>query len=337
MINKVLSDYQRMTKEAIDLANKVQFTISKPDNLIFAGMGGSGAAGNLIKDILQDDIDVPIEIVKGYDLPNYINENSLVFCTSYSGNTEETLSQFVKAVKKNCSIFCVSSGGKLIEWSKKLNITFVQVPGGYQPRESLPYLFFPLLIAVQKVFKIDLSNNVKEFLDLLNNIDTVSLDNLAVKIKDSFPAIYGPSNFSGALRRIKSQLNENCKIHTKFEELPELNHNEVVAYEIFSNDNITPIFIRDKDEEDVIRRRVEITKDIVSSKVKVLHEIWTYGNSKLAKVMSLVYQGDYLSLKLAELRKVNWEQTKTIDRLKEELKALKVVEKLERELNSMMH
>ncbi|MEM7827581.1 MAG: SIS domain-containing protein, partial [Candidatus Aenigmatarchaeota archaeon] len=158
------------------------------------------------------------------------------------------------------------------------------------------------------------------------------IDKIANDIKDSLIFIYGSTEFSGVLRRIKNELNENSKLIAKVEELPELNHNEIVGYEIFSYPNISVIFLRDVDERIEISKRIEITKNIIRDKVRNINEIWTYGKSKLSKVMSLVYQGAYLSFKLAELKGIDWRRTKTIDRIKQELKSLNTVEKMEKEI-----
>lgn len=320
----------KVCKEAINTADSIKLDMPKPNCIVFAGMGGSGISGNLVKDTV--DLDIPIEISKGYTLPAYANSNSLVVCTSYSGNTEETLSQFVEAVKRKCRIISITSGGKLLEWSKKLGITFIQLPTGYQPRDSLPYLFFSLTACLEKLGLKTFSTDVKEFLELIQKIDLPQIDKIALSIKDSIPVLYGSSGFSGVLRRIKSQLNENSKMFVKFDELPELSHNEVVGYELSSYPNISVIFVRDKHEMKGIAKRVEIIKEILQGKIKEIHELWSYGNSRLAKVMSLVCQGDYLSFKIAEIKNINREQTKTIDKVKQELRSLNTIETLEREL-----
>lgn len=331
-MNGILKNYVNTCREAIKIAEDVKLNIPKPIHIVFTGMGGSGISGNLVKDIVKDDITEPIDVSKGYSLPGFAKENSLVVCTSYSGNTEETLSQFVEALKRKCSIISIGSGGKLLEWSKRFNVPFVQVPSGYHPRETIPYLFFPLITCIQKLFQVDFSKDIEEFLELVPKINLADIDRIASDIKNTIPVIYGPSSFLGVLRRIKSELNENSKMHAKFEELPELSHNEVVGYELFESPQLSVIFLREQDEPPVISRRIETIKEIVTGKVGSFHDMWTYGNSKLAKVLSLVYQGDYLSFKLAELRNVDWKQTKTIDRVKESLKELGTVEKLEREL-----
>ncbi|MBI1978844.1 MAG: bifunctional phosphoglucose/phosphomannose isomerase [Candidatus Aenigmarchaeota archaeon] len=331
-MNEILKDYVRVCREAIEIAEDIKLDMPEPSHMVFTGMGGSGISGNLVKDIVKDDITQPIDVSKGYNLPGFAKEGSLVVCTSYSGNTEETLSQFVEALKRKCHIISIGSGGKLLEWSKRFGVPFIQVPSGYQPRESIPYLFFPLIMCMQKIFKVDFSRDIEEFLSVVPTINLADIDKIASAVKDTMPVIYGPSGFLGVMRRTKSELNENSKMHAKFEELPELSHNEVVGYELFEYPNLSVIFMRDHDELPVMSKRIEIVKDIIKGKVGSFHDIWAYGNSKLAKILSLVYQGDYLSFKLAELRNVDWKTTKTIDKVKESLKELGTVEKLEKEL-----
>lgn len=325
-------DIDEIYRLAADTANDFKLDIPRPNKIIFGGMGGSGISGNLVKDIVSDSLDIPIEVTKGYDLPAYADSDTLFICTSYSGNTEETLTQFVKALKRGCFIVSITSGGKLLEWSKKLNVPCIQVPPDYQPRDAIPFLFFGLVKCMEKLGLGKFSDDIKEFLELMPTIDLNRIEKLATDIKDSIPVIYGSSEFSGALRRIKSEINENGKMLAKFEEIPEINHNEVVGYEISSYPNVAVIFIRDNDERPEVSKRIEITKEIVGDKVSQIHEIWSYGKSKLAKVMSLVYQGDRLSFKLAEIKNINREQVKTIDKVKHDLKVLQTVERLEKEL-----
>ncbi|MEM7827324.1 MAG: SIS domain-containing protein, partial [Candidatus Aenigmatarchaeota archaeon] len=211
-MSNTIQNYRKICDEAIQLANTIKLNFSNPERIIFAGMGGSGIAGNLVKDVAN--LDIPIEVSKGYTLPSLTNSNSLVVCISYSGNTEETLYQFVEAVKRKCAIFSISSGGKLLEWSKKLDIPFVQLPSGYEPREALPYLFFSALSILEKLNLKDYSSGKNEFLNLMEKIDLKRIDKIANDIKDSLIFIYGSTEFSGVLRRIKNELNENSKLRS---------------------------------------------------------------------------------------------------------------------------
>ncbi len=328
-------DYVKTCQEAISLADSIKLILSKPRNIIFAGMGGSGISSNLIKDILADSLEIPIEISKSYTLPAYANSETLFICTSYSGNTEETLKQFVEALKKKCSIISITSGGKLLEWSRRFNVPVVKLPEGLYPRDSLPYQFFSLIGVLENLNIWEFSEGKREFIELLPTIDLTKIDSIAQSIKHTLPILYGSSDFSGVLRRIKSQLNENSKMVAKFDEIPELNHNEVVGFEAYSYPYLSAIFLQDRNSAPEISKRVEITKEILKGRVTEIHEIWSYGISRLARVMTLVYQGDYLSVKLAEINNVNRGETKTIDKVKQDIKSLNTVEMLERELETL--
>ncbi len=327
----VVIDYKRMCEEALQLTDGLELAPFKPHNIVFAGMGGSGISGDLVKDIATD-VGVPIGVSKDYTLPPYADSETLFVCTSYSGNTEETLTQFVEAYKRGCRIVAITSGGKLLEWSQRLNIPVVKLPTGYLPRDSLPYLFFSVTGCMEKM-GIGNYDGTREFMELLPTIDLQPVNNIADSVKGSpILTFYGPSKFSGVLKRVKSQINENAKMIARAEELPELNHNEVVAYEVHGYPELPVIFLQDRDEGREMTERVRFTRKTVGGNT---YDIWTHGSSILAKVMSLVYQGDHLSFKLAEIRGINREQIKTIDGIKNELERLNTVATLEKELESM--
>ena len=141
----------KLYSEAAKLADKIQVNYLKPDNIIVAGMGGSAIGGDLLKDWVRDKTTVPIEVNREYHLPAYAGKKTLVLITSYSGDTEETLSAFLDALKRKCMIYCVSSGGALLKNAKKHKVPYLQVPSGMPPRAALPYLFIPLILFMQKM------------------------------------------------------------------------------------------------------------------------------------------------------------------------------------------
>src|SRR5208283_3062014 len=150
MINFCLNS-AKLYDKAAKLAHKIQVNYRKPDNVIVAGMGGSGIGGDLLKDWARNKTSVPIEVNREYQLPAYAGKKTLVFITSYSGDTEESLGAFLDALKKKCMIFCVSSGGALLENAERLKVPYLRVPGGMPPRAALPYLFVPLLLEAEKI------------------------------------------------------------------------------------------------------------------------------------------------------------------------------------------
>ncbi|HUJ84940.1 MAG TPA: hypothetical protein VLV84_04980, partial [Candidatus Acidoferrales bacterium] len=126
--------------EAWRNAQKIKLDYPVPQNIILAGMGGSAIGGELLKDYTRETAQVSIEISREYNLPAYAGKNTLVILASYSGDTEETLSTFVDALKRRCMIYCVSSGGALNKYAEKLNLPHLQVKSGMQPRAAMPYM-----------------------------------------------------------------------------------------------------------------------------------------------------------------------------------------------------
>ena len=141
----------RHVRKATELAETVSISYSNPETIIIAGMGGSAISGELLKDWVKDKVNFPVEVCKEYSLPAFANEKTLVFTLSYSGETEETLSMFLDAIKRNCMIFCISSGGRLQQFAEKLELPYLQVPSGMPPRAAFPYLFMPLLRILEKI------------------------------------------------------------------------------------------------------------------------------------------------------------------------------------------
>src|SRR5512136_74189 len=141
----------RHYKRAAELAHGATVSFKKPKAIIVAGMGGSAISGELFKDWACNRIDAPIEICREYSLPRYAGNDTLVFISSYSGETEETLSALLDALRRKCMITCISSGGKLIEFAEKLNLPYVRVPSGMAPRATLPYMFMPIPIILEKM------------------------------------------------------------------------------------------------------------------------------------------------------------------------------------------
>ena len=157
--------------EAAAIAQKISVNIPKPDNIIISGLGGSAIGGDLLKDWARDKSSVPIEVNREYHLPAYVGKKTLVIVSSYSGDTEETLSAFLDALKSKCMVYCISSGGALLKYAIKHKVPYLQVPRGMPPRAALPYMFIPLVIFMQKTGLVKgVSVELDEALTLLEKI-----------------------------------------------------------------------------------------------------------------------------------------------------------------------
>ena len=337
----------RHYQEAATLASSITTSYPKPRNIIIAGMGGSAIGGEILKDWARGKICVPIEVNREYHLPVYANEETLVLVTSYTGDTEETLSALLDALRNKCMIYCITSGGTLMRIAECLNIPYLRVPAGMPPRAALPYMFIPLLMFLEKIGLSEVSLEFSEAFSIIEKIEkqnaakTPVVDSLvktlAVNIEGVIPMVYGFGIYSGVARRFKQQINENAKMVSKWDNLPELNHNEIVGYEKSEKykDQLAAIFIRDKDEPIEIHSRIEITKKLIGASGVSLYEVWSQGKSNLAKMLSVIAVADFLSNYLAILRGVDPTPVQTIDKLKDSLKKNCVKEQVIKEIEKM--
>lgn len=336
-------------EEAAKIARKFSIDYPKPQKIIVAGMGGSAIGGEHLKDWARDKLSIPIEVEREYSLPAHADKNTLVFVVSYSGETEETLSVFLEAIKRNCMLVCISSGGKLLEFAEKLSVPYIRIPSGMPPRAALPYLFMPLLIILEKIgFVSNVNEEVSEAINILKKVSSENSPEkpsninfskgLALKIDGTVPVVYGFGFYRAVAQRFKQQFNENSKVPSKWEFLPELNHNEIVGWEKAEKmaKNFSAIFIRDVEEPKEIRNRIEATKELIFKKKVKVFEVWSNGKSKLAKMLSTICFGDFTSVYLAILRKVDPTPVKTIALLKEKMKHIGVKEKILGELEKLV-
>jgi len=335
--------------EATKLARAVSIDYPKPRTIIIAGMGGSAIGGELLKDWTKNKIHVPVEVCREYSLPAYANKKTLVFVISYSGETEEALSVLLDAIKRNCMTFCIVSGGKLLEFAEKLRLPYLQVPSWIpQSRAGLPFLFLPMPIFLEKLGLVsDVDSEISEAIRIMKQVKDENSpekplgDNFSKKlasgIEGTVPIIYGFGIYRAVAQRYKQEFNENSKIPSKWEFFPELNHNEIVGWETEKElaSCFSTIFIRDKDEPNEIRRRIEVTKELMSEGPEKIFEVWSLGESALAKMLSTIYIGDLTTLYLALLRGVNPTPVKTITLLKEKMKQNGVKDKIIGELEKL--
>jgi len=334
---------------AAKLGSQFKTGILKPESIIVAGMGGSAIGGELLKDLARDRLALPVDVCREYHLPAYAGKNTLVFATSYSGETEETLSVFLEALKRKCMIICISSGGLLTQFAERLSIPHVLVPSGMAPRATLPYLFMPLLGILEKM---GLAPGVNaEFSETVKVLNRISRENsperpvtdnlskrLASNVYGTVPTVYGFGFYRAVAQRFKTQFNENSKNPAKHESFPELNHNEIVGWEAAKEfaKLFSIIFIRDAEEPNEIRQRIEVTKEIIGKQAVEMFEVWSSGKSSLARMASVINVGDFTSVYLAVLRGIDPTPVKTITLLKERLKKTGVKERTVQELQKLV-
>jgi glucose/mannose-6-phosphate isomerase len=334
---------------ATKLADRVKVDYSELETIIVAGMGGSAIGGELLKDWSRENVRTPVEVCRDYHLPAYANKRTLVFVTSYSGETEETLSVFIEALKKKCMVFAISSGGSLQKFAEELSVPHLLVPSGMAPRATLPYLFIPLPVILEKIGNA--SNVNRELIETFTILKQTAAENspgiplnhnptkiLASKILGTVPTVYGFQFYRAVAQRFKTQINENSKNPAKWEFFPELDHNEIVGWERAREfaKHFSVIFIRDDEEPKEIRRRIEVSREIINRTLTKLFEVWSKGQTKLAKMSSVICTGDFTSVYLAVLRGIDPTPVKSIDALKRKLKETGNKEKTISELQKLV-
>ncbi|RLJ71178.1 bifunctional phosphoglucose/phosphomannose isomerase [Hydrogenivirga caldilitoris] len=300
--------------EKLDIDRSLYHTIT------FCGMGGSGIVGDIARSWLEHKgCKVITSSHRGYGLPNYISgEEHLVVCISYSGNTEETLSNFAEAQKRGASIISISSGGKLEELSEKSGVLHLKVPKGFAPRYALGYMLSKVLavLGIEKEELEDARENIEKNYEEIKKKG----EEIAEKLYGYIPIIYATPLTEVAAFRWKTQINENSKTQAYFATLPEMHHNEVVGLdnaEIRSKCAFVVMF--DPKDHDRVRRRVDLTIRLLKDLGIVPIAIGGDGNSYLARLLHLIHVGDWASYYLAGKYGFEPLPVKVIDWIKSEL------------------
>ncbi len=331
--------------DCFQLCKKYDVTVPKAvKNIIIAGLGGSAIGGDIVRNWIGNRISVPIEVCREHQLPGYANEETMLIVVSYSGETEETLKLFLEGKEKKCKIITITSGGILDRLSKKYNAPRILIPSGMPPRVALPYLLTSMAFMMWKCDLIgDLERELKitsgqisedlNILGLENPLDNNPAKQLALSIKDSIPVIYSSKNYESAGRRFKTQINENCKIFTKYDVMPEACHNDIEGWKEKESLMFSIIFITDGSEDDY--SLIEIKNILKEKGFKKLFEIKASGKSKLARIMSAIIFGDFVSFYLAILNNIDPTPIPTISNFKERTsKKSKLKEIIEEKLKS---
>ncbi len=300
------------------------------DRIVVLGMGGSAIAGDFLRVLLTRESPVPVFNVRGYELPPYVNERTLVIASSFSGNTEETLSTFDQALKTPAKKLAITSGGKLLTAARANGIPAFTYEFHGEPRAAVGWGLMPLLAVAQKLGLIQgVDRDVDEMLAVMDalqseiGVDAPASGNeakqVALKLHEKLPITYGAGPLTEIAHRWKTQLNESSKVWAFYEELPELHHNAIIGYKLptgIVRDTFV-VFLR---SEDIIHPRVllryNFTERLLRDAGVESLTVRTQGRSALAQMMSLVLFGDYVSGYLALLYEVDPTPTTVIDELK---------------------
>jgi glucose/mannose-6-phosphate isomerase len=294
------------------------------DHIVFAGMGGSGAIGDLFSAILSKT-DIHVSLIKGYLLPKTVDKNTLVIVTSVSGNTDESLTVLKSAKKINCNVIAFSSGGKMEQFCINNEIIFRKIPLFHSPRTSLinfTYSILKILNSILPIEKKDIIESLDELDKIKKQIDSHNLSdsnpaiNLA-KWLSGIPIIYYPHGLQSTAIRFKSSLQENSKTHVIIEDIIEACHNGIVSWEIPSI--VQPIMLQGEDDFIKTKERFEVIKEFFKEKNIDYKEINSVSGNILTKIICLIYMLDYISIYKAVLSKIDPSPVKSISYIKERI------------------
>lgn len=296
-------------------------------NIYISGMGGSAVGADFIQSIVRNVCDYPIIVGKTYTVPHFISKNTLAIVSSYSGNTEETLSSYKQLVQRGAKVIVISSGGELIKMAQELKQDIIQLPSGWSsPRACLAYSLLAQLFALHKLniitdFFIPQLTAAIKLLDDSQDEIIEQARQLADLLKDKWIVIYSSDQFEPVCLRFRQQINENSKMLCWHNVIPEMNHNELVGWR-WNHPFVASVFIRDRDEYSRIQARMELTKEVVGHYAASVMDIYARGDSYLEKSLYLLHLLDYVSVFLAEKNQVDAVEVRVIDFLKTELAKL---------------
>jgi len=290
--------------------------------LMVCGMGGSAIGGDLAAGVLGDRLTKPLLTIRGYELPSWTTPEWTVLCSSYSGNTEETLACFEAAEALGARRLVVSTGGALVDRAREAGVPVVAPPGIYQPRVAVAYMF---VAAAEVAALAGVAPRIRTEIDAAGAFLEAQIESLKAKAAEvattlagAPTVIYGSDLTTAVAHRWKTQINENAKLLAFYSELPEADHNEICGWSDGSGaDRIAAVFLEDCDQHPRERQRFELTAEAVAAEAAAVVRLETVGETRVERLLWATLLGDLVSLELARLRGVDPDGIEAIEKLKE--------------------
>jgi glucose/mannose-6-phosphate isomerase len=332
-MTKDTSDMYRMVMEFPELLTKLKIDQDNKEacnrlgknglgGIVTLGMGGSAISGLYVQALFHNSAPIPIIANREYTLPKYVDSSWSAVAVSYSGNTEETLSAYNEAIRRNCKLLVVSSGGKLLQ--KNESASRIRIPEGYQPRAAFPILLSAVLNIIECLLGVeatdltgiskDLSRRVHQWKD-----SRLSPKLLAQDLAGTIPVFIGSGTLVPVAYRAKCQINENAKGMAFFSIISEANHNEIESFVRENKSNIQPIFLRSSYEDPRMKKRIDITTSLYEEEGYSPVRLSMESSSEIEEMLALTYYLDLVSVELAQIRKVDPLSVERISRLKHDL------------------
>ena len=320
---KVYDIWPKIAKESY-FSNLSQVEFEKCSHIVFAGMGGSGAIGDIFSAILSKT-NTHVTVVKGYHLPKTVTSDSVVVVSSISGNTIETISMLENAIKLNSKIIVFSEGRKLKEICKEKKIPYRNIEKYHSPRASFTSFLYAMLHVLKPIIPIeenDIVQSIKSMEDISKKINSkkISKDNPSIQIAEwikDIPIIYYPWGLQSVAIRFKNSLQENSKIQAVIEDVIESCHNGIVVWD--KKNDFQPMFIKGQEDYEKTKERWKILEEFFSEKNIKFQKITSVSGNILTKIICLIYILDYASIYLAVKLEVDPTPVKAIEYIKNKL------------------
>ncbi len=298
-----------------------------PGGLVVAGMGGSAIGGALARAALGDRASRPIMLARSYELPPWTTPDTTVLCSSYSGNTEETLAVYEAAGALGARRITATTGGKLAAAARADGVPVIPLPGGFQPRAAVAYA---LVIALEVAGLCGAGDRLHAEIDVAaahaerlisqwapDGPDNALPKELARGLHGMIIQVAGAGLTTPVAYRWKTQINENAKLPAFSHELPELDHNELVGWQGTRGlGRFGAVFLDDADLHPRVRQRIELTRGFLAADAAATFRVESIGSAAVERLVSLVLLGDLVSLYLAVLRGVDPGPVEVLERLK---------------------
>jgi glucose/mannose-6-phosphate isomerase len=287
------------------------------------GMGGSAIGGDLAAAALSDMLTKPFEVCRGYELPSWAPAGSAVLCSSYSGDTEETLACYAAAEALGAQRLVATTGGELADAARRDGVPVIGLPAGLQPRAAVGYMFCvsaelaALALAGPRIHT-EVDAAAAHLTERREALESKAAE-LAAEIGDATAVVYGSDLTAPVAYRWKTEINENAKLPAFSNVLPEADHNELEGWSGAPEGAFAAIFLEDRDQHPRERRRFELTAKAIDSRAAAVIRLETEGETRTERLLDAVMLGDFLSVELARARGVDPMPVESIERFKSEL------------------
>lgn len=274
------------------------------------GMGASALAGDVISDYIDGSVSSPIFVVRGIELPGWVDVDTAVIVISYSGNTKEAVMAYQEAMRRGSNVICISAGGEITKKCREDGNILIEVRDGLQSRGAFGYLLGFLASVLEDMGICNAATELRNILpelkkqrERLTSPDNTLVEDIAGMLLGKIPVIYSLANMRASAIRWKTQINENSKFISFCGSLPEFNHNEIIGWTDDDNNNIfMPVILYDDDASEIIKCMTDTSIGILEDSNLNLVSYHVSGSNSLEKNLKCIILGDFVSLNLAQLR-----------------------------------